>query len=127
MAFLSRHKFAHFLLNNIYQVWSYKMLIGPFYQQRSNNFAPNNPQSVNHSTQPTSRQVELMARSLPKRQELDGVESIVVVASGKGGVGKSTTSGNNMKRTKHRILNFESSRSEFSCNISPIGPKGGLT
>lgn len=34
-----------------------------------------------------------MARSLPKRQELSGVKSIVVVASGKGGVGKSTTSG----------------------------------
>lgn len=34
-----------------------------------------------------------MARSLPKRQQLPGVKSIVVVASGKGGVGKSTTSG----------------------------------
>ncbi|KAG4066667.1 hypothetical protein HA402_007303 [Bradysia odoriphaga] len=51
-------------------------------------------QSANHSTQPTSRQLELMARSLPKRQELHGVKSIVVVASGKGGVGKSTTSVN---------------------------------
>ena len=34
-----------------------------------------------------------MARGLPKKKHLDGVKKIVVVASGKGGVGKSTTSG----------------------------------
>lgn len=39
----------------------------------------------------TERQRALMARSLPKRAPLAGVQHIVVVASGKGGVGKSTT------------------------------------
>lgn len=43
------------------------------------------------STTISDRQRELMARSLPKRAPLVGVQHIVVVASGKGGVGKSTT------------------------------------
>uniref|UniRef100_D3TKK1 Putative ATpase n=1 Tax=Glossina morsitans morsitans TaxID=37546 RepID=D3TKK1_GLOMM len=42
----------------------------------------------------TARQEILMARGLPKRCALPGVEDIVVVASGKGGVGKSTVSVN---------------------------------
>lgn len=37
---------------------------------------------------------ELMARGLPKLKPLKGVKQIVVVASGKGGVGKSTTAVN---------------------------------
>ncbi|XP_052564180.1 iron-sulfur protein NUBPL [Culex pipiens pallens] len=40
------------------------------------------------------RQAELMARSLPKRAPLEGVRDIVVVSSGKGGVGKTTTAVN---------------------------------
>ena len=42
----------------------------------------------------TTRQQELMARALPKQKPLPGVDKIVMVASGKGGVGKSTTSVN---------------------------------
>ena len=34
-----------------------------------------------------------MARGLPKKQSLEGVHKVIVVASGKGGVGKSTTAG----------------------------------
>ena len=34
-----------------------------------------------------------MARGLPKQTPIAGVKKVVVVASGKGGVGKSTTSG----------------------------------
>lgn len=34
-----------------------------------------------------------MARGLPKRKQLDGVKHAIIVASGKGGVGKSTVSG----------------------------------
>ena len=41
-----------------------------------------------------TRQRELMARGLPKKKELVGVKNVVLVASGKGGVGKSTTSVN---------------------------------
>ncbi|KOC65923.1 Iron-sulfur protein NUBPL [Habropoda laboriosa] len=37
---------------------------------------------------------EIMARGLPKQKPLKGVKQIVVVASGKGGVGKSTTAVN---------------------------------
>ena len=35
-----------------------------------------------------------MAKGLPKKGPIDGVKKVIVVASGKGGVGKSTTAGN---------------------------------
>jgi len=38
-------------------------------------------------------QRQQMARGLPKKWPIAGVKHVVVVASGKGGVGKSTTSG----------------------------------
>lgn len=34
-----------------------------------------------------------MARGLPKQKPITGVKQIILVASGKGGVGKSTTAG----------------------------------
>ncbi|KAJ8960461.1 hypothetical protein NQ318_013745 [Aromia moschata] len=40
------------------------------------------------------RRKEMMARGLPKQKPIKGVKHIVLVASGKGGVGKSTTSVN---------------------------------
>ncbi|XP_022062648.1 iron-sulfur protein NUBPL isoform X3 [Acanthochromis polyacanthus] len=40
------------------------------------------------------RQKQQMARSLPKQKPISGVQQVVVVASGKGGVGKSTTAVN---------------------------------
>ncbi|XP_005191278.1 iron-sulfur protein NUBPL [Musca domestica] len=46
------------------------------------------------STKITPHQEALMARGLPKKQPLPGVANIVVVASGKGGVGKSTVAVN---------------------------------
>ncbi|XP_031779054.1 iron-sulfur protein NUBPL [Nasonia vitripennis] len=42
----------------------------------------------------TEKQREMMARSLPKQKPIPGVKQILIVASGKGGVGKSTTSVN---------------------------------
>jgi len=40
------------------------------------------------------RQEELMKRGLPKRKTIEGVKHVVLVSSGKGGVGKSTTAVN---------------------------------
>lgn len=40
-----------------------------------------------------NRQAQLMARGLPKQKPITGVKQIILVASGKGGVGKSTTAG----------------------------------
>lgn len=39
-------------------------------------------------------QKELMAKGLPKKKALDGVKKVILVASGKGGVGKSTSAVN---------------------------------
>lgn len=56
---------------------------------------------TSYSTKPTARQAEMMARGLPKQAPLPGVKDIVVVASGKGGVGKSTTSGKPLLRIQN--------------------------
>lgn len=42
-----------------------------------------------------ARQKEIMTRGLPKQKPITGVKKIVMVSSGKGGVGKSTTAGTN--------------------------------
>lgn len=40
------------------------------------------------------RRTQIMSRGLPKQKPIEGVKQIIVVASGKGGVGKSTTAVN---------------------------------
>ena len=40
------------------------------------------------------RQEELMKRGLPKRKQIEGVKNVLLVSSGKGGVGKSTVAVN---------------------------------
>ncbi|XP_076983113.1 iron-sulfur cluster transfer protein NUBPL isoform X2 [Tamandua tetradactyla] len=43
------------------------------------------------------RRTQMMSRGLPKQKPIEGVKQVIVVASGKGGVGKSTTAGNLMR------------------------------
>ncbi|GFR81092.1 cytosolic Fe-S cluster assembly factor NUBP2 [Elysia marginata] len=45
-------------------------------------------------TYSTSQQIDHRARGLPKRLPIPGVDHVILVASGKGGVGKSTTAVN---------------------------------
>lgn len=47
----------------------------------------------NDNSKLADRQAQLMARGLPKQKPITGVKHIILVASGKGGVGKSTTAG----------------------------------
>ena len=42
----------------------------------------------------TARQKDLMAKKIPTRRKFKFVKNVIAVASGKGGVGKSTFSGN---------------------------------
>ncbi|KAI4460148.1 iron-sulfur protein nubpl [Holotrichia oblita] len=46
------------------------------------------------------RQAQMMARSLPKLKPIPGVQNIILVSSGKGGVGKTTTAVENMSSVK---------------------------
>lgn len=39
------------------------------------------------------RRAKIMAKGLPKQKPIKGVNNIILVASGKGGVGKTTVSG----------------------------------
>ena len=56
------------------------------------------------------RQAQLMARGLPKQKPITGVKHIILVASGKGGVGKSTTAGEfSVQETLLKFLPLESS------------------
>nr|XP_040130890.1 iron-sulfur protein NUBPL isoform X1 [Ictidomys tridecemlineatus] len=43
------------------------------------------------------RRTQIMSRGLPKQKPIEGVKQVIVVASGKGGVGKSTTADNLMR------------------------------
>lgn len=53
------------------------------------------------------RQKQHMARGLPKQKPIAGVKQVVVVASGKGGVGKSTTAGALVAGNKDSDLGYK--------------------
>lgn len=54
-----------------------------------------------YATKLNQHQQLLMARNLPKKEMIFGVKDIIVVASGKGGVGKSTIAGGqNVKKLR---------------------------
>lgn len=62
------------------------------------------------STVLQERQKQHMARGLPKAKPIAGVKQVLVVASGKGGVGKSTTAG-----TDRVVGQMNVSRSDLVC------------
>ncbi|MCL4140381.1 UNVERIFIED_CONTAM: hypothetical protein GTU68_035496 [Idotea baltica] len=74
--------------------------------------------SIRSSHDINQRQKNLMAKSLPKKQKIPGVQNIVVVASGKGGVGKSTTSVN----LALALANIDSSGSVGLLDMDVFGP-----
>lgn len=49
---------------------------------------------IRHLSKLTEHQQKLMQRGLPKQKQIQGVKKIMCVASGKGGVGKSTVATN---------------------------------
>ncbi|XP_043949744.1 iron-sulfur protein NUBPL isoform X1 [Drosophila biarmipes] len=61
-----------------------------------------------YSTKLSGSQMALMARGLPRKKPIIGVQDIIVVASGKGGVGKSTVAAN------------------FACSMARLGKRVGL-
>lgn len=48
-----------------------------------------------------------MAKGLPKQKPITGVKQVIVVASGKGGVGKSTTAGTAIVFIFNQVKRFE--------------------
>lgn len=64
----------------------------------------------------TDQQRKIMARGLPKKRSLPGVNHVVLVASGKGGVGKSTTSVNLAVALSKMKVNLFSDISFFCSN-----------
>ncbi|KAG9480972.1 hypothetical protein GDO78_010303 [Eleutherodactylus coqui] len=71
--------------------------VGRFLQRGRRDSAPAvsfSSAAGSHKEKLKNRQAELMSRGLPKQKPLPGVKHVLVVASGKGGVGKSTTAVN---------------------------------
>uniref|UniRef100_A0A8D2M625 Nucleotide binding protein-like n=1 Tax=Zonotrichia albicollis TaxID=44394 RepID=A0A8D2M625_ZONAL len=52
------------------------------------------------------RRARILSRGLPKQKPIEGVKQVVVVASGKGGVGKSTTAAANDSVGEHLIISL---------------------
>lgn len=64
------------------------MLLMKFYCLQEHTFFSKRMQS-----QFEDHKAKIMARGLPKQAPIEGVKHIILVSSGKGGVGKSTISG----------------------------------
>ncbi|CAH6837589.1 Nubpl [Phodopus roborovskii] len=62
------------------------------------------------------RRAQIMSRGLPKQKPIEGVREVIVVASGKGGVGKSTTAG----IVRHSFPSVNDHFSVFQCVYVPM-------
>lgn len=67
--------------------------------------------------------MELMQRSLPHRKMLKDVKHIIVVSSGKGGVGKFKDIRIFIKKTDETINHFR--KNNYSCKLGCIFVAGG--
>ncbi|KAL7303572.1 hypothetical protein TKK_0003729 [Trichogramma kaykai] len=96
-----------------------RKIIGDVYlhQSKSLNFHMIQLMHMN-ADQLKEKQKEMMARSLPKQKPIKGVKQILIVASGKGGVGKSTTSVNLAVALK----NTESNKTVGLLDADVFGP-----
>ncbi|XP_011500580.1 PREDICTED: iron-sulfur protein NUBPL [Ceratosolen solmsi marchali] len=74
--------------------FSRKIIIEKYFQQYFKRYCSSLKSTKTKTDELKERQKEMMARSLPKQMPITGVKQILIVASGKGGVGKSTTSVN---------------------------------
>nr|CAD7457097.1 unnamed protein product [Timema tahoe] len=72
----------------------YPKFTGATFEQKQD--GPSFPCTRKKATKPglDERQAKVMAKGLPKKKPIAGVKQVLIVSSGKGGVGKSTTAVN---------------------------------
>ncbi|XP_007431376.1 iron-sulfur protein NUBPL isoform X2 [Python bivittatus] len=72
-------------------------MVGSLFSVRLLNLAAVNLKKMSSNTKDgvlQDKRIKIMARGLPKQKPIEGVKQVLLVASGKGGVGKSTTAVN---------------------------------
>ncbi|KAK3913366.1 Iron-sulfur protein NUBPL [Frankliniella fusca] len=85
------------LLRTKHKTFSSRVLVGIEAGLHSQNHPFHSSCAVGNQTGTNDlklRQAQIMAKGLPKKKPIEGVQHVILVASGKGGVGKSTSAVN---------------------------------